>query len=234
MELVLFVLGGGGVAAAGRYAWARRMAKRRQAAELADVRRLADEDVTQYGEQLARLGDVLAGRELDAAARADYQTSLDLYEQAKRAVPRLDDLDAVSGVTAALADGRYAIACVQARVTGRPIPERRVSCYFNAQHGPSTTDVVWTPANGGTRKVAACAQDAARIAAGDEPDKHYPKDRDFQFAFWEPYDPDQPFRFGFWDIAGARAVKIHLRLEPIAMTGRGRRDPTIVRRDRNC
>jgi hypothetical protein len=233
MELVLFVLGGGGVAAAARYAWARRMAKHQQAAELADVRRIADEDVTQYGEQLARLGDALAGHELDAATRADYQTSLDLYEQAKRAVPRLDDSDAVSGVSAALADGRYAIACVQARITGRPIPERRVPCYFNAQHGPSTTDVVWTPSNGGTRKVAACAQDAARIAAGDEPAKHYPRNGELQLASWEPYDPDKPFRFGFWDIAGARAVKIHLRLEPIAMTGRGRRDPTIVRRDRN-
>jgi hypothetical protein len=232
MELVLFVLGGGGVAAAGRYVWARRLAKRRRADELADVRRIADEDVTQYGEQLSRLGQVLAGRELDAATRDDYQTSLDLYEQAKRAVSRLDDLDAVSSVTGMLADGRYALACVQARVTGRPVPERRVPCYFNSQHGPSTTDVVWTPSNGGTRKVAACAQDAARIAAGDEPDKHYAKQGDLQLPFWEPYDPDKPFKFGFWDIAGARAAKINLRLEPIAMTGRGRKDPTIVRRNR--
>ncbi|MGC4939173.1 hypothetical protein [Kribbella sp. DT2] len=90
--------------------------------------------------------------------------------------------------------------------------------------------MVWTPRNGGTRKVAACAQDAARIAAGDEPDRHHTKD--LQLPFWETYDPDKPFTFGFWDIAGARAVKMNLRLEPIAMTGRGRKDPTIVRRPR--
>ncbi|MEV6281622.1 hypothetical protein [Kribbella sp. NPDC051770] len=226
MELVLFVLGGGGVAAAGRYLWARHSTRRHRAAELADAQRRADEDVTQYGEQLARLGETLTELQLDSATQADYQTALDLYEQAKRAVPRLE-LDTVADT---LADGRYAIACVQARVTGRPLPERRVPCYFNSRHGPSTTDIVWTPAYGGTRKVAACAQDAARIAAGEEPEKRHLNPADVQLAFWEPYDRDKPFVFGFWDIAGARAAKINLRLEPIAMTGRGRRDPTIDRK----
>ena len=49
---------------------------------------MAEEDVIQFGEELARFGEVRAG-ELDAETRQDYQTALDAYESAQRMVDKL-------------------------------------------------------------------------------------------------------------------------------------------------
>lgn len=234
MEWLLIVLGGGGVAAVGRYAWAKRAARRRAVAELADIRRLADDDVTHFGEQLGRLDESLAGRELDTDTRYDYQAALDAYERAKRAAPRLHSMESISAVVDLLADGRYALACVQARAAGRPVPERRVPCYFSPQHGPSTTEVLWTPPKGGTRRVPVCAQDAARIAAGTEPEVHYIKYGELNVPYWEAGDPNEAYRFGFFDSGGARAIAMNLRLQQLGIdAGRGRRDPGLLPRRRN-
>ena len=88
----------------------------RKQAELAPVRKLAFEDVTALGEQLQELDLDLAGRELDAGANADYQRALDAYESSKTAVEAISEPDDVRHVTQILDDGRYAIACVRARV----------------------------------------------------------------------------------------------------------------------
>lgn len=69
-----------------------------------------------------------------------------------------------------LSAGRYSLACVHARLEGRPVPELRVPCFFNPQHGPSQRDVRWTDARRGTRLVPACAQDASRVERGEQPD----------------------------------------------------------------
>jgi hypothetical protein len=233
MEWLLIVLGSGGVAAAGRYAWAKRAARRQAAAELADIRRHADEDVTYFGEQLSRLDESLAGRELDADTRYDYQAALDAYEQAKRAAPRLHTRESISAVVDLLTEGRYALACVQARAAGKPVPERRVPCYFSPQHGPSTTEVLWTPSKGGTRRVPVCAQDAARIAAGTEPEVHYIRYGELNVPYWEAGDPNEAYRFGFFDSGGARAIAMNLRLQQLGIdAGRGRRDPGLLPRKR--
>ena len=59
-------------------------------AELEPVQKLAFEDVTALGTDLQDLDGELAGVELDAGARADYQRALDAYEAAKTASDRLD------------------------------------------------------------------------------------------------------------------------------------------------
>ena len=138
-------------------------------AELEPVKQLADEDVTALGTELQDLDTELAGRELDAGARADYQRALDAYESAKVAVDRLTAPDDVRHVTEILEDGRYAMACVLARVAGDPLPTRRPPCFFDPRHGPSVEDVEWTPSGGATRAVPACALDAERVRAGAEP-----------------------------------------------------------------
>lgn len=148
----------------------RSVMRRHELEELAGVRQLADEDVTLLGEQLQRLDAEVSGRELDEPARIDYQRALDAYESAQRAVPRIRDADEISKITDTLSTGRYALACVQARVAGRPVPEFRVPCFFNPQHGPSVTDIMWTPRGRGTRKVPACARDAARVANHERPE----------------------------------------------------------------
>ena len=171
MELVLLALaGGGGLAWLGVRLRARQVSNRERAADLVQVRKLCEEDITLLGEQLRRLDAETAAHPLDDAARVDYQTALDAYESAQRAVGRITDADEISKVTDTLSSGRYALACVQARVAGRPLPELRVPCFFNPQHGPSVIDVQFTPPGRGTRKVPACAMDAARLKAGEKPE----------------------------------------------------------------
>lgn len=166
MEWLLLALAGG---SGGAYAVDRLVARlgdrRRAAADLVRVRRLAEEDVAVLGGQLRRLGLEVTGRRLDVATRHDYQVALDAYETAARQASRLRDADGINTLTEILATGRYSVACVRARIAGLAVPERRVPCFFNPQHSSSTRDVEWTPPRQGTRRVPACTQCAARVAA---------------------------------------------------------------------
>ncbi|MGH8867847.1 MAG: hypothetical protein ACRDYU_07610 [Actinomycetes bacterium] len=150
---------------------ARRDAARRKAAELEAVRRTAEEDVTRLGEEVAALDLDTAGVSLDEGGRQDWSRALDSYEVAKQALSAMTRPEDVRAVTEALEDGRYAAACVRARVDGRPLPVRRPPCFFNPQHGPSVEDVPWAPPGGVPRPVPSCAADAERVRAGAEPDE---------------------------------------------------------------
>ena len=195
--LLLALVAGTGTFAAAR--WRRRGASRREDQEqLEGVRRVADEDVTVFGEQLQRLGRDVEGRDLDEQTRTHYQAGLDAYEAAKRAVPRIRDLDQISTVTDSLASGRHQLTCVQARLAGEPAPEFRVPCFFNPQHGPSTTTVIWTPRNRGTRNVPVCAQDAARIARHEEPEVRMVQLGHRRVPYWEAGAAFYPYSEGYF------------------------------------
>ena len=201
MEWLIIVLAVGGTGFVGRRLVHRRALRAETKEELEGVRRLAEEDVTVLGEQLRRLDAAVEGRELDDAARVDYQTALDAYESAGRLVPRLRTSDEISKVTDTLSTGRYALACVQARVEGRPVPELRVPCFFNPQHGPSVGDVMWTAPGRGTRKVPACAQDAARVAAFEEPEVRKVTIGSRRIAYWQAGAAFQPYAEGYFPSA---------------------------------
>jgi hypothetical protein len=147
-----------------------RKALERKQAELEPVRKFAFEDVTALGEELQVLDIEMAGRELDAGERADYQRALDAYEAAKRASDKIEEPEDVKHVTEILEDGKYAMACVRARVAGQPLPTRRPPCFFDPRHGLSVEDVPYTPPGGAQRDVPACALDVERVRAGAEPD----------------------------------------------------------------
>ena len=152
-------------------AWGRRRARAREAAELlAGVTKLCEEDITLLGEQLRRLDAETAEHPLDEVARVDYQKALDAYESAERSIRKVVKVEEIGAVTETLNEGRYALACVQAHVAGKQRPANRQPCFFNPQHGPSLKEVLFTPRGGGTRRVAACAQDAARVEAGEKPE----------------------------------------------------------------
>jgi type II secretory pathway pseudopilin PulG len=147
----------------------RRERERTQQA-LTSVRSAAEEDVVRFGEDVTLLGDETAGRQLDEATRQDYRRALDAYDSAKAALDRVQQPDDVRGITGILEDGRYAIACVQARLAGKPVPARLPPCFFNPQHGPSSENVDWAPPGGVPRSVPACPADAERVRQGAEPD----------------------------------------------------------------
>ncbi|WP_344183351.1 hypothetical protein [Kribbella lupini] len=205
MEWLLFAVLGGGVALAARRLRDRRASRREDAADLDQIRKVADEDVTLLGEELSRLGVDVAGRELDAATRRDYQSALDAYDSAQLTVKNLRTGEAISTITDTLASGRYAITCVRARAAGLAVPVRRVPCFFNPQHGPSSTDVVWTRPKHGTRTVPACAQDAARVGSGDQPEIRYVQLGSRQVPYWEAGRAFAPYGQGYFASSGEGA-----------------------------
>jgi len=137
--------------------------------QLSTSRRAADEDVTKFGEELQRLDVDVAGHPLDEAMQQDYQRALDAYEDSKSSLAAVRRPDEIRHVTEILEDGRYAVACVKARVNGRPLPQKRPPCFFNPAHGPSSQNVDWAPAGGAVRSVPACPADAERVLAGADP-----------------------------------------------------------------
>lgn len=169
--LVILVLLGvllAGVGVVSRRSKARALEQKNR--ELEPVKKLAFEDITALGVALQELDFELSGMQLDAGTNADYQRALDAYEAAKTAGDAITEPEHIRHVTEILEDGRYAIACVRARVAGDPLPSRRPPCFFDPRHGLSVTDVAWTPPGGATREVPACALDAERVRAGAEPD----------------------------------------------------------------
>src|SRR3954471_24096283 len=111
----------GGVSLYRRQAVRQRQDAQRAALEsqLSTSKRAADEDVTKFGEELQRLDIDVAGHPLDEAMQQDYQRALDAYEDAKTSLAAVQRPDEIRHVTEILEDGRYAVACVKARVNGR-------------------------------------------------------------------------------------------------------------------
>lgn len=167
-ELLLVLLVIAAVVAALRYR--KELPGRRDDTEsLEAARRLTDEDVTRFGEELRELHVDTLTDTLDTATRQDYQRALDSYESAKQLLADVRKADHLTGVTTALEDGRYAQACVRARIAGDPLPQRRAPCFFDPAHGPGQTDVLWSPPGGVPRQVPTCLADAERLRVGAEP-----------------------------------------------------------------
>lgn len=176
----------------------RALAAERAARELEPVKKLAFEDVTALGVELQDLDLDLAGRPLDQGANADYQRALDAYEAAKTAADRIERPEQVRDVTKILDDGRYAIACVQARVAGRPLPQRRPPCFFDPRHGLSVEDVPFAPVGGAPREVPACALDAERVKAGAEPDVRQVMVGTQRVPYWQGGPAYRPYAAGYF------------------------------------
>jgi hypothetical protein len=128
------------------------------------ARRMANEDVTVLGEQLSELHYETLTTDLKGDIGEDYQKALDAYERAKRQLRETEGADVVRALQPVLEDGRFHLACVLARQEDRPLPQRLPSCFFNPQHGPSHSEVGWTPPGGVARRVPVCLPDRNRLA----------------------------------------------------------------------
>jgi hypothetical protein len=191
----LLVLAAVGV---GLVALVRRGQGRRRAADeaaLSEVRHAAEEDVTALGEQLTALDVPPAS---SAESNEDYRAALDAYDHAKASLAAARHPDDLRDVTSALEEGRWRLACVQARLAGKPLPERRPPCFFNPQHGPSTTDVTWAPPGGQPRTVPVCAADADRLANGYDPDERMVGVGGSRVPYWQAPVYYRPYASGFF------------------------------------
>ena len=134
------------------------------------MQKLAFEDVTALGTDLQDLDAELAGRELDAGARSDYQRALDAYEAAKTAADRLTEPE-----TSATSprSSRTVATPSPACAPGWPVSR----CRRAARRASSTRATVsrW-PTSSGPRPAAPRGRsrparlDAERVHAGAEPD----------------------------------------------------------------
>jgi hypothetical protein len=222
MEWLLVIAAAGGAGVYGvRRVIAVRDDRRQRAVELEQVRHIADEDVTVFGDQLRRLGETVGERTLDEASHTDYQTALDAYERAKWDAPRLEHIDEISNLVDTLATGRYAMVCVRARLAGEPVPELRVPCFFNPQHGPSARDVRWTSARHGTRRVPACSRCAHQVAAKEKPEVRTVQIGSRKVPYWEAGARFHPYSRGYFpaDDAGAGVAMAWLFAAPEITSG---------------
>lgn len=176
----------------------RALAEQRRLAELEPVKKMAFEDVTALGVELQDLDLELTGRSLDTGARADYQRALDSYEAAKTSADAIARPEQVQDVTKILEDGRYAMACVQARAAGDPLPTRRPPCFFDPRHGMSVDDVPYAPTAGAERLVPACALDAERVRAGAEPDIRQVMVGTRRVPYWQGGRAYRPYAAGYF------------------------------------
>jgi hypothetical protein len=134
------------------------------------ARRVADEDVTVLGEQLADLHIDTFAEDLDEETTHHYRRALEHYDQAKDALRASTTVEDVFALEQVVADARYHRAAVLALQSGGSPPQRRDPCFFDPRHGPSMRDVRWAPPSGVARTVAVCAADARRLEGGEPPE----------------------------------------------------------------
>ena len=127
------------------------------------------DDVTALGEQLAELHVGTAEADLGHEGHHHCQQAIEHYDKAKHLLSTSTTAEEVIGLEQVVADARWHRAAVLALRDGEPAPQRRAPCFFDAHHGPSTTDASWTPPAGLPLTVAVCAADARRLADGEAP-----------------------------------------------------------------
>ena len=215
---LLVVAGIAALTAIGVAAYRRGSKPRWTAAQLAEVKQAAYEDATKLGEELTALDVPPAST---PGATDDYQAALDAYERAKAALEQVARPGDVSAVTVPLEEGRWRLACVRARMAGQPVPERRPPCFFNPQHGPSTTDAQWTPPGGVERTVPVCAADADRLARGLEPDSRLVNASGQSTPYWNAPGYYGPYAGGFFGGWGGSSFVSGLLLGQLMTGGMG-------------
>ncbi|GIH89616.1 hypothetical protein ACFFMN_13540 [Planobispora siamensis] len=194
--LVLALAGGAGLFLYSRKKKKDRLA--REAAELAAVKQTVDEDVTKLGEEITDLDMDVKMLADGGDHQEDWTRALDAYERAKAELTAAKQPDDLRNVTTALEEGRYALACVRARVNKEPLPERRPPCFFNPQHGPSARDVRWAPPGGAVRDVPACAADAEAVERGFEPQSRQVMVNGQSRPYYEAGPAYQPYAYGYY------------------------------------
>jgi hypothetical protein len=200
LPLIGGLLVGGAAVVGGGAWWIRRRNQRANAERTEAVQRTVFEDVTSYGEDVAHV-DVRDPR-LDDAGRADAQRALDAYEVAKDKVTSMQRPEDAATVTAALEDGRFALACVTARLDGRPVPERRPPCFVDPRHGPSVRDVTWAPDGGAARPIPVCAACATTLESGQLPEARTVEMAGGRVPYWAAGRAYGPYAGGYYANSG--------------------------------
>lgn len=180
--------------------WARRKSRASHAQRIASLRGVLDKDVTQFGERLGAFD--LTDPRLDDAGRADLQKALDAYSTASDVSSRATSDADVTRATTELEEGRYALACVEARMDGRALPSHRPPCFVDPRHGPSSDDVEWAPDGGTPRPVPVCATCATTLRSGSLPEALEVDTPSGRQPYWRAGASYAPYARGYYSSWG--------------------------------
>jgi hypothetical protein len=172
--------------------------RRRRQAELAQVKKAAQEDLLALAEDIRALDIDVEMPGVSDAARADYAAAVTAYERADASLDRAGSPDELEPVTAAIEEGRFAMVSAKARLEGRDPPERRPPCFFDPRHGPSTRDVEWAPPGGAPRPVPACEADAQAVERGLEPAHREVEVGGRRVPYWQAGPEFAPWAGGYF------------------------------------
>jgi hypothetical protein len=169
----------------------------------AAVRRVAEEDVTQLGQQIA---DTPVAADLPADGREDFDDALSAYERAKEALAAAQHPDDLQWVTRSIDDGRFALARLDARRIGAELPSRKPPCFFDQRHGIAIEDRQWAPPNGASRDVPVCAACAARLADGQDPAVRMVETPEGARPYYEAGAEYAPWARGYYAASGLHVM----------------------------
>jgi hypothetical protein len=183
----------------GLFALSRRRRRRREeAAQFAQVRDVARDDVIALGEEIRALDLDMEMPDADSEAKQHYGLAVERYQQAEQALEGARRPEDLQPVSERLEEGRWAMEAARAEMQGRPAPERRPPCFFDPRHGPSVEDVEWAPPGGEPRPVPACAADAVRVKDGEDPNMRHVSVNGREVPYWQAGPAYGPFAGGFF------------------------------------
>jgi hypothetical protein len=183
----------------GLFALSRRRRRRREeAAQFAQVRDVARDDVIALGEEIRALDLDMEMPDADPEAKQHYGLAVERYQQAEQALEGARRPEDLQPVSERLEEGRWAMEAARAEMQGRPAPERRPPCFFDPRHGPSVEDVEWAPPGGEPRPVPACAADAVRVKDGEDPNMRHVSVNGREVPYWQAGPAYGPFAGGFF------------------------------------
>jgi uncharacterized membrane protein YgcG len=186
------------VAAVGLFGFSRVTRRRRQQAELEQVKAVTREDLVALGDDIRALDLDVEMPDVDKEAKEHYGLAVERYQQADEAWQRAGRPEDMERVTSLLEEGRWAMLVAKARLAGEPAPERRQPCFFDPRHGPSVRDVEWAPPGGQPRPVPVCAADAQRIEDGLDPDARQVRVNGEDVPYWNAGPALTPWAGGFY------------------------------------
>ncbi|MEI8056188.1 MAG: hypothetical protein WCI29_02220 [Actinomycetes bacterium] len=169
--------------------------------ELAALRQVIDEDVTEFGEEAAAID--LNDPRLDDTGRVHAQHALDSYEGAKMSADAMAVPDDATMVTQALEDGRYSLACVKAQMAGQALPDRRPPCFVDPRHGPSAEDIMWAPDGGAQRAIPVCLACSTMLQNGQSPIPREVMANGQRVPYWRGGATYAPYAGGYYASSGA-------------------------------
>jgi len=175
-------------------------ARRRRNAqrEFEEVRKATQDDLVALSEDIDKVDIDVQMPQADPQAKEDYGQAIEAYKKGSGALDRAHRTHDLEQVTSAIEEGRFAMASAQARLEGRPPPERRPPCFFDPRHGPSTRDVRWAPPGGQPRDVPACEADALAVESGQDPESRQVEVGGRMVPYWRAPAYFGPFAGGYF------------------------------------